>query len=64
METHLKEIYGFNSFRDNQKEIISDIINKENVFAILPTGGGKSLLYQFPATFTFWSNIGFTYHQF
>uniref|UniRef100_A0A6C0J9H9 DNA 3'-5' helicase n=1 Tax=viral metagenome TaxID=1070528 RepID=A0A6C0J9H9_9ZZZZ len=52
METHLKEIYGFNSFRDNQKEIISDIINKENVFAILPTGGGKSLLYQFPATFT------------
>lgn len=52
METHLKEIYGFNSFRDNQKEIISDIMNKENVFAILPTGGGKSLLYQFPATFT------------
>ena len=52
METHLKEIYGFNSFRDNQKEIISDLINKENVFAILPTGGGKSLLYQFPATFT------------
>lgn len=52
MKTHLKEIYGFNSFRDNQKEIISDIINKENVFAILPTGGGKSLLYQFPATFT------------
>jgi len=52
MEIHLKKIYGFNSFRDNQKEIISDIINKENVFAILPTGGGKSLLYQFPATFT------------
>jgi len=52
MEAHLKEIYGFNSFRDNQKEIICDIINKENVFAILPTGGGKSLLYQFPSTFT------------
>ena len=52
MEIHLKKIYGFNSFRDNQKEIINDIINKENVFAILPTGGGKSLLYQFPATFT------------
>ena len=52
MESHLKKIYGFNSFRDNQKEIINDIINKENVFAILPTGGGKSLLYQFPATFT------------
>ena len=39
MEIHLKKIYGFNSFRDNQKEIINDIINKENVFAILPTGG-------------------------
>ena len=52
METHLKNIYGFNSFRENQKEIINDIINNENVFAILPTGGGKSLLYQFPATFT------------
>ena len=40
METHLKNIYGFNSFRENQKEIINDIINNENVFAILPTGGG------------------------
>jgi len=52
MEKHLKEIYGFNTFRDHQKEIIKDLINNENVFAILPTGGGKSLLYQFPATYT------------
>ena len=51
-ETHLKSTYGFNKFRDYQKEIIDDILDKENVFAILPTGGGKSLLYQYPATYT------------
>ena len=52
MESHLKSAYGFNEFRDYQKDIISDLLNNENVFAILPTGGGKSLLYQFPATYT------------
>lgn len=51
-ETHLKSTYGFNKFREYQKEIIDDILDKENVFAILPTGGGKSLLYQYPATYT------------
>jgi len=52
MEEHLKATYGFNNFRDFQKDIICDLLKGENVFAILPTGGGKSLLYQFPATFT------------
>lgn len=52
MEEHLKHTYGFNEFRDYQKDIICDLLNKENVFAVLPTGGGKSLLYQFPATYT------------
>lgn len=52
MEVHLKKTYGFNKFREYQKDIINDLLNKENVVAILPTGGGKSLLYQFPATFT------------
>jgi ATP-dependent DNA helicase RecQ len=52
MEAHLKEVYGFNNFRGEQKNIINDILNKEDVMAILPTGGGKSLLYQFPATFS------------
>jgi ATP-dependent DNA helicase RecQ len=51
MEAHLKSTYGFNDFRDYQKDIICDILKNENVFAILPTGGGKSLLYQFPATY-------------
>jgi ATP-dependent DNA helicase RecQ len=52
MESHLKDTYGFNNFREYQKDIIQDLLNGENVFAILPTGGGKSLLYQFPATYT------------
>ena len=52
MEEHLKDIYGYNTFRDYQKEIIIDLLNKQDSFVILPTGGGKSILYQFPATFT------------
>ena len=52
MEAHLKSTYGFNEFRGYQKDIINDLLNGENTFAILPTGGGKSLLYQFPATYT------------
>ena len=52
MEKHLKDVYGFNKFREYQKDIIVDLLDKKDVVAILPTGGGKSLLYQFPATFT------------
>ena len=52
MEEHLKAVYGFNNFREYQKDIINDILDKNDVFAILPTGGGKSLLYQFPATYS------------
>lgn len=57
MEKHLKSTYGFNTFREYQKEIICDLLNNEDVFAILPTGGGKSLLYQFPATYTMKTTI-------
>jgi ATP-dependent DNA helicase RecQ len=52
MEKHLKLVYGHNQFRSYQKEIIEDILNKDNVSVIMPTGMGKSLLYQFPATYT------------
>jgi len=51
MNSHLKMVYGFNEFREFQQEIISDIIVGNDLLAILPTGGGKSLLYQFPATY-------------
>ena len=51
MEKHLKLQYGFTNFRDLQKDIITDILEKNDSIVIFPTGGGKSLCYQFPATY-------------
>ena len=45
----LSEIFGFTTFRPNQEEIVRAILARRNVFAIMPTGGGKSLCYQLPA---------------
>src|SRR5437868_12428814 len=47
----LKHVYGYNSFKPRQYEIINRIINGEDVCAILPTGYGKSLAYQMPALY-------------
>ncbi|HTV43060.1 MAG TPA: DNA helicase RecQ [Candidatus Sulfotelmatobacter sp.] len=45
----LKKYFGFSSFRPLQQEIISDSLAGRDVFAVLPTGGGKSLCFQLPA---------------
>jgi len=45
----LKSKFNLETFRKGQKEIIASIINKRDVLAVLPTGGGKSLCYQLPA---------------
>jgi len=45
----LKQFFGFGSFRPLQEEIMRDSLAGRDVFAVLPTGGGKSLCFQLPA---------------
>jgi ATP-dependent DNA helicase RecQ len=44
----LKKYWGFETFRPTQEDIVNDILKGLDVFALLPTGGGKSLCYQLP----------------
>lgn len=45
----LNKYYGYKKFRRGQEDIINAVLNKNDVLAIMPTGGGKSICYQIPA---------------
>lgn len=49
LHVSLKKYFGFTQFKGLQEDVVRSILNNENTFVIMPTGGGKSLCYQLPA---------------
>jgi ATP-dependent DNA helicase RecQ len=45
----LSDVFGFDTFRAGQEEIVDDLLSDHHVLAVMPTGSGKSLCYQVPA---------------
>ncbi len=45
----LKDVFGYDSFRDGQEQVVAALLEGSNVLAVMPTGSGKSLCFQIPA---------------
>ena len=48
LQTSLKSIFGFNSFKGRQEKIILNLLDGNDSMVIMPTGGGKSICFQIP----------------
>ncbi|MCE7612431.1 DEAD/DEAH box helicase, partial [Vibrio fluvialis] len=48
-QTILRDVFGYQTFRDGQQEVIESAVAGRDSLVIMPTGGGKSLCYQIPA---------------